>query len=230
MGIPLVAWARPISLTAFQIRLGLHGVTPFSLSETFKNASFVCANIAALTDQDADDVCHQNQMNASTAPALTFVLVFIGLLLSRLLKAVPMPVVTTPRSLVAECLEPIGVNEDGGSAPNLGELSATPQALPPTIQSDSAMEEMDRREFWWHTPALLHHLNMQEAPQPCEEKKRLRAAYAEALNKLSEATAVLRWAQYGPELLDALEKTQQARTKHDNARRALEDHRNTHGC
>jgi hypothetical protein len=50
-------------------------------------------------------------------------------------------------------------------------------------------------------------------------------AYAEALEKLSEATAVLRWAQYGPELLDALEKTQQARTKHDSARRTLEDHR-----
>jgi hypothetical protein len=71
---------------------------------------------------------------------------------------------------------------------------------------------------------------MPGAPQPCEEKKRLRAAYAEALNKLSEATAVLRWAQYGPELLDALEKTQQARTKHDADRRALEDHRKTHGC
>ena len=41
---------------------------------------------------------------------------------------------------------------------------------------------------------------------------------------------VLQGAQYGPEFLDALEKTQQARTKHDNARWALEDHRKMHGC
>ncbi len=58
----------------------------------------------------------------------------------------------------------------------------------------------------------------------------MRAAYAEALDKLRDATAVLRWAQYGPGFLDALEKTQQARTKHDTARRALEDHREAHGC
>lgn len=71
---------------------------------------------------------------------------------------------------------------------------------------------------------------MPGAPQPCEEKKRLRAAYIEALEKLREATTVLQGAQYGREFLDALEKTQQARTKHDNARRVLEDHRWAHGC
>ena len=58
----------------------------------------------------------------------------------------------------------------------------------------------------------------------------MRAAYVEALEKLREATTVLQVAQYGPEFLDALEKTQQARTKHDKARRALEDHRKMHGC
>jgi hypothetical protein len=107
----------------------------------------------------------------------------------------------------------------------------------PTIQSDSAVKETDSRSLvdlipfgWSPTTALLHHLNMPGAPQPCEEKKRLRTAYAEALDKLREATAMLQRAQYGPELRDALEKTQQARTKHDTARRALEDHRNTHGC
>ena len=83
---------------------------------------------------------------------------------------------------------------------------------------------------WCHTAALLHHLNMPGAPRPCEEKTRLRGAYAEALDKLREATAVLQREQYGPGFLDALEKTQQARTKHDTARRALEDHRKTHGC
>jgi len=41
---------------------------------------------------------------------------------------------------------------------------------------------------------------------------------------------MLQRAQYGPEFLDALEKNQQARTKHDNARRALEYHREAHGC
>ena len=71
---------------------------------------------------------------------------------------------------------------------------------------------------------------MRGAPQPCEEKKRLRAAYVEALEKLREVTTVLEAAQYEREFLDALEKTQQARTKHDNARRALEDHRKMHGC
>jgi hypothetical protein len=34
----------------------------------------------------------------------------------------------------------------------------------------------------------------------------LRAAYAEALDKLREATAVLRWAPSGPQFRDALEK------------------------
>ena len=58
----------------------------------------------------------------------------------------------------------------------------------------------------------------------------MRAAYTEALEKLRQATAVLQREQYGSEFLDALEKTQQARTKHDFARRALEDHRKTHGC
>jgi len=71
---------------------------------------------------------------------------------------------------------------------------------------------------------------MPGAPQPCEEKKRLWAAYTAALGKLREETAVLQRAQYGAEFLDALEKTQQARTEHDNARQALEDHRKTHGC
>jgi hypothetical protein len=71
---------------------------------------------------------------------------------------------------------------------------------------------------------------MQGAPQPCDEKKRLRAAYVDALEKLREATAVLQQEHYGPGFLDALEKTQEARTKHDNTRRALEDHRWTHGC
>ena len=71
---------------------------------------------------------------------------------------------------------------------------------------------------------------MAGAPQPCEEKTRLRATYTEALETLRQATAVLQRAQYGPEFVDALEKTQQARTKHDNARRAFEDHRKAHGC
>jgi hypothetical protein len=72
---------------------------------------------------------------------------------------------------------------------------------------------------WWHNTTLLHHLNMPGAPQPCEEKKRLRAAYTDALEELRQATAVLRREQYGPGFLDALEKTQQARTMHDAARR-----------
>ena len=78
--------------------------------------------------------------------------------------------------------------------------------------------------------ALLHHLTMRGAPRTCEEKARLRKAYAEALEVLRQATVVLQRAQYGPEFLDALEKNQKARTKHDNARRALEEHRETHGC
>jgi hypothetical protein len=77
---------------------------------------------------------------------------------------------------------------------------------------------------------LLHHLNMPGAPQPCEEKKRLWAAYTDALEKLRQATAMLQLEQYGPSFWIALEKTQQARTKHDTARRALEEHRKTHGC
>src|SRR5579864_5034589 len=140
--------------------------------------------------------------------------------------------------------------DDGSGTAPLKPDAPLSRALPP-IHSDSAVKETDRREgprgrnggamariapqclrsvCLSPTAALLHHLNMPGAPQPCEEKKRLRAAYAEALDKLSEATAALRWAQYGPELLDALQKTQQARTKHDTARRALEDHRTTHGC
>jgi hypothetical protein len=71
---------------------------------------------------------------------------------------------------------------------------------------------------------------MPGAPQPCEEKKRLWAAYGEALETLMQATAVLQRAQFGPGFLDALEKTQQARAKHDTARRALEDHRKAHRC
>ena len=71
---------------------------------------------------------------------------------------------------------------------------------------------------------------MPGAPQPWEEKKRLRAEYAAALDKLRDATTMLQRAQYGLEFLDALEKTRQARTKHDNARLALEDHRTAHGC
>jgi len=68
------------------------------------------------------------------------------------------------------------------------------------------------------------------APRPCEEKDRLRKVYVTALHELVEATRVLQQAQYGPEFLDALNKNQQAQTKHDTARRAYEDHRKTHGC
>jgi hypothetical protein len=42
---------------------------------------------------------------------------------------------------------------------------------------------------------------MQGAPQPCDEKKRLRAAYVDALEKLREATAVLQQEHYGPGFL-----------------------------
>jgi hypothetical protein len=41
---------------------------------------------------------------------------------------------------------------------------------------------------------------------------------------------MLRWAQYGQDFLDALDKTQKARTKYETARRILEDHRKDHGC
>jgi hypothetical protein len=71
---------------------------------------------------------------------------------------------------------------------------------------------------------------MREALRTCEEKVRLRKAYTEALEALRQATVALQRAQYGPEFLDALEKNQQARTKHDCARRALEYHRQAHGC
>ena len=54
--------------------------------------------------------------------------------------------------------------------------------------------------------------------------------YVTALHELVEATRVLQNAQYGPEFLDALNKNQQAQTKHDSARQAFEDHRKTHGC
>jgi hypothetical protein len=47
---------------------------------------------------------------------------------------------------------------------------------------------------------------MPGAPQFCEEKKRLRAAYTDALAKLREAAAVLQRAQYGPGFLDARRK------------------------
>jgi hypothetical protein len=54
--------------------------------------------------------------------------------------------------------------------------------------------------------------------------------YVVALRQLVEATGVLRWAQYGKDFQDALEKTQSARAKYESARRSLEDHRKEHGC
>jgi len=54
--------------------------------------------------------------------------------------------------------------------------------------------------------------------------------YTVALDELIEATTALRRSQYGPEFLDALNKTQKVRTAYENARRALEDHRKAHGC
>ena len=67
-------------------------------------------------------------------------------------------------------------------------------------------------------------------PRPCEEKDQLRKLYNAALDELVEATTALRRAQYGPEFLDALHKTQKVRTAYENVRRALEDHRGAHGC
>jgi hypothetical protein len=67
-------------------------------------------------------------------------------------------------------------------------------------------------------------------PRLCEEKDQLRKVYTVALDELIEATTALRRAQYGPEFLDALNKTQKVRTAYENARRALEDHRKGHGC
>jgi len=66
--------------------------------------------------------------------------------------------------------------------------------------------------------------------RPCEEKGRLRELYVTALHELVGATTVLQRAQLGPEFLDALAKTQQARSKHDDARRSYEAHRKAHGC
>jgi len=54
--------------------------------------------------------------------------------------------------------------------------------------------------------------------------------YVAALGELVKATGELRWAQYGRNFQDALEKTQNARSKYESARRALEDHREQHGC
>jgi hypothetical protein len=54
--------------------------------------------------------------------------------------------------------------------------------------------------------------------------------YVTALHKLVEATRVLEQAQYGPQFLGALETTLEVPTKHDNARRAFEDHSKAHGC
>ena len=67
-------------------------------------------------------------------------------------------------------------------------------------------------------------------PRPCEEKDRLRKAYTAALDELVEATSSFRRVQYGPEFLEALNKTQKVRTTYENARRALEDHRRAHDC
>ena len=51
-------------------------------------------------------------MNASTAPAFKFVLVFIGFLLSDLHKAVHMPIVNTPNSIAEDCPEAFERNRD----------------------------------------------------------------------------------------------------------------------
>ena len=74
---------------------------------------------------------------------------------------------------------------------------------------------------------MLHHLKV---PRRCEEKDQLRKVYNAALDELVKATTALRRAQYGPEFLDALNKTQKVRTAYENARRALEDHRKGHDC
>jgi hypothetical protein len=70
----------------------------------------------------------------------------------------------------------------------------------------------------------------QAVPQTCKEASRLREAYVTALHELTGTTTILERAQRGPEMVEALEKTRQARSKHDNARDLYEAHRKTHGC
>jgi hypothetical protein len=80
-------------------------------------------------------------------------------------------------------------------------------------------------------PEVLSNVaSLMNVPRLCEEKDQLRKVYTVALDELIEATTTLRRAQYGPEFLDALNKTQKVRTTYENARRALEDHRKAHGC
>jgi hypothetical protein len=72
-------------------------------------------------------------------------LVFIGLLLSRFLKAVRMPTLTRPAASVADCLKAIVANEDGGWPLRRWNPPRHSRLPLPTIHSDGAVKETDRR-------------------------------------------------------------------------------------
>ena len=67
-------------------------------------------------------------------------------------------------------------------------------------------------------------------PRPCKEKDRLKKSHIDTLKELVEATILLYRAPYGQAFLEALAKTQQARTKCEGAKMALHRHREEHGC
>ena len=73
-------------------------------------------------------------------PAFTFVLVFISLLLSGLLKAVLMPIAIAPNSIAADCLESPVLNGDGVPTRYLWNLPSHSHVPLATIQSDSTGE------------------------------------------------------------------------------------------
>jgi len=78
--------------------------------------------------------------SSGAAPAFKFVLTFIALLLSDLLKAVDMPIVNALNSVATDCVESIALNGDGDWALHVGNLPSHFYVPLPTIQSDSVGE------------------------------------------------------------------------------------------